>query len=500
MGIDNLSKEDYKVKFGEFFEPLNNDNEFLLELVSIGNIGIKKGKKPSEFHNKATRLLEYIQRTENADLALVLTETLHDIRLYTKFYLTDNATNVRQLCTIFSIQFNHSVNKVYFEVLKLLNYCEGTLGKANIDSVLKSTIKKVDANIYECFNLELSLELLHTYLLVDLDELKTLFIDIIVDWANFENNINENTFEKLLWYGFLLDNDELLKEQIDQYPELIKSDNWGVKFYRYISKRIEKKEKINQERIEALIKRFNKLEGYSAFEKEKITQMIHSRLKNITSKLSKDVSSGTNYTQAIKEVSRLSPYNLPPGIRLEDVNQKTNFELLVYRDENMNQVIKSIPAEGFLHKGDIYVTKSVMKILNQLAKPGYIKINDDTQKRRNEIKIKEDQLFKWPSTDVSESGENSHNETNGFAEVSVLRKRGYQITNTTREQRWSILQLAVPEIGLKKVAYTIAGNVKLRKGQKNGVQKFRYAITEWEYDLDKLKAKYYKKDFIWPST
>jgi hypothetical protein len=27
MGIDNLSKEDYKKKYGEFFEPLNNDKE-----------------------------------------------------------------------------------------------------------------------------------------------------------------------------------------------------------------------------------------------------------------------------------------------------------------------------------------------------------------------------------------------------------------------------------------------------------------------------------------
>jgi hypothetical protein len=59
---------------------------------------------------------------------------------------------------------------------------------------------------------------------------------------------------------------------------------------------------------------------------------------------------------------------------------------------------------------------------------------------------------------------------------------------------------ATLEIELKKVAYTIAGNVKLRKDQKIGVQKFRYVITEWEYDLARLKAKYYKKDIIWPST
>ncbi|BCB02141.1 hypothetical protein [Bacillus sp. KH172YL63] len=502
MGLFNLSLEEYKKKYGDFFEPLNNDNEFLLELVHLGNIGIRNGNKTNEFHNKVTRLLEYLQRTANADLALVLTETLHEIRLYTKFYVTDNATNVGQLCTLFSIQFVHSTDKIYFEVLKLLNYCEGTLGKANIDSVLCSNIKKVDANIYEWFNLDLSLELLHTYLIVDRDALKTLFIDMNVDWGNFDDQINENTFEKLLWYGFLLNNEELLKEQVNQYPELMKSDNWGVKFYRYINKKLLKKDKINQEKIEALIKHFKKLEGYSVFEKEKISETIISKLKGNSLEISKgDVGKNKQY-KGIKEIYRLSPYNLPPGIKLEDVNQKTKFELMVYKDEKMNQVIKTVPAEGLLHseREEIYITKPVMKILNHLAKPGYIKIIDDTKKRRIEMKKKEDQLFKWPSTDVSGSGENSHNETNGFAEMSALRKRGYQITNTTREQRWRILQLAVPEIGLKKVAYTIAGNVKLRKGQKNGTKKFRYAISEWEHDLARLKVKYYKKDFIWPNT
>jgi hypothetical protein len=88
----------------------------------------------------------------------------------------------------------------------------------------------------------------------------------------------------------------------------------------------------------------------------------------------------------------------------------------------------------------------------------------------------------------------------GLNGKSELRKRGYQITGTTREQRWKVLQRTVSEIGLKKVPYTIAGNVKLRKGQKDGVEKFSYAISEWEHDLAKLKRKYYKKDFNWPKT
>jgi hypothetical protein len=62
------------------------------------------------------------------------------------------------------------------------------------------------------------------------------------------------------------------------------------------------------------------------------------------------------------------------------------------------------------------------------------------------------------------------------------------------------LEKAVPKIGLKKVALTIAGNVKLRKGQKNGREKFSYAISESEYDLRLLKKKYFNKEFNWPNT
>ena len=69
---------------------------------------------------------------------------------------------------------------------------------------------------------------------------------------------------------------------------------------------------------------------------------------------------------------------------------------------------------------------------------------------------------------------------------------GYQITKMTRAKRWDILQKAVPAIGLRKVAYTIAGNVKLRKGQRNGKQKFIHAITEWEHDLAELKKNIIK--------
>ncbi|MCH6264542.1 MULTISPECIES: hypothetical protein [Neobacillus] len=105
--------------------------------------------------------------------------------------------------------------------------------------------------------------------------------------------------------------------------------------------------------------------------------------------------------------------------------------------------------------------------------------------------------FAWPSTDLK--GGKYEDEKSVFKDESELKKLGYQITGSTREKRWKILETAVNQLGLKKVAYTIAQNVKLRKGQKDGETKFRYAIGEWEYDLNKLKQTYYRHDFSWPT-
>jgi hypothetical protein len=106
--------------------------------------------------------------------------------------------------------------------------------------------------------------------------------------------------------------------------------------------------------------------------------------------------------------------------------------------------------------------------------------------------------FAWPSTELK--GGYSVDEKSSFKEESELKMLGYQITGMTREKRWKVLETAVKQLGLKKVAYTIAQNVKLRKGQKDGLKKFSFAIGEWEYDLNKLKQTYYRNDFSWPLT
>ncbi|WP_066320538.1 hypothetical protein [Bacillus sp. FJAT-29814] len=483
--FSTLAVEKLKVKYGEEFEPINSENDFMTVLVYLKSIGIDYSNS-REFFDTVKRLLEYIHRTENGKLALLLTENLHKIRIHTKLFLTNNATIVHQLCDLILIQFKHSLrDKVYYDVLKLLNYCEGSLGKFNIDLVVGRRIDELEGNIYECLNLKLTIELLHTYLVFDnKKELMQLFLDMRVDWEKLDEQVNEKTLEKLLWYGFILDMDEAIQNQVTKYNRLIKSNRWAIKFYRYVTKVLSETGSMDKDKLLLLVNRFKKINGYSIIEKVIIIEHI---LKKIKAK------------QVTTEVERLVSYNLPPGDNLSDINQEIIINLAVYENKEMIKIKEIIQVEALSHpkREEIYVNRQVLRTIIEKNQPGYIHVKEDKKNSPKESIESKSEWFKWPSTEVIGNADDS-NDAIGLNEKSELRKRGYQITGTTREQRWKVLQRTVPEIGLKKVAYTIAGNIKLRKGQKDGVEKFSYAISEWEHDLAKHKRKYYKKDFNWP--
>ncbi|MDN3450442.1 hypothetical protein QMA09_09575 [Planococcus sp. APC 3906] len=108
--------------------------------------------------------------------------------------------------------------------------------------------------------------------------------------------------------------------------------------------------------------------------------------------------------------------------------------------------------------------------------------------------------IQWGSIDAKPSFLKDPIEDSLFSEQSELNKMGYRISGITREERWEVLRRAIPALGLKKVVNIISANVRLRKRQKNGEQKYQYAIAEWEYDLSQLKKKYYYDGFKWPES
>ncbi|WNR45145.1 hypothetical protein [Paenibacillus roseipurpureus] len=106
--------------------------------------------------------------------------------------------------------------------------------------------------------------------------------------------------------------------------------------------------------------------------------------------------------------------------------------------------------------------------------------------------------FNWPSTFAIETIK-PVSIADGFEKESGLHRLGYKISGISRQRRWWILENeALPKLGLQQVANTIAANVRARKRQKGGKQKYAYAIVEWEHDLAEMKKHYYRRDFTWP--
>ncbi len=110
--------------------------------------------------------------------------------------------------------------------------------------------------------------------------------------------------------------------------------------------------------------------------------------------------------------------------------------------------------------------------------------------------------FAWPSTDAEETRGASDAELD-LRTRSRLNELGYN-TNVRPPVRWRVLNdAAIPELGLPKVAGMIAWLCRSRKQQKGGRQKYARAISEWEYDLDRLRREVYpnhRPQFVWPRS
>lgn len=482
--------EEFSSKYNLNLKSIPTHNDFLIETIKLSQIALR-GEKTSEFYDKTTILLDYVLRTKDSDLALIVTETLLKIQKYSNLYLTDHATNIRQLICIFDIQFTRNKSKIYFYTLKILNNCNGSFGDGNIRSILIKDIPKIDSNIYECFNLRLILELLHTYMILDdSDAFNTLYKDILIDWEKYDIQLEERFFEKLLWYGFISNNsDEMMKKTLGTYPQIIESNIKGVRHYFDLMKELTK-----EDGIKKFIELIKKIDTLSKFEKKYIIDKVNKRNYRtvVTENRDKPIAEKGNYV--VKVIKRLSP-----EVKIERLSEKVLVKLNVFEDRSSAKLLKTITVELLTDKKkkDFYATKKTIKKINENVSPGYLPIKIEKKKKKKKSQVNKIENFKWPSTEISPS---SIKNDIGLSEKSELRKMGYQITNTTRSERWLVLERAVPKLGLRSVAYTIAANVKLRKGQKNGLTKYRFAITEWEHDLNKLKQKYYRSNFPWPKT
>lgn len=327
-------------------------------------------------------------------------------------------------------------------------------------------------------------------------ELKDALIYILdVEWSFIDSSLRMNDFVFFLWYCYLFRFEEDLLNLGSINLKWFDSESDDLALYFYL---LEQGNNIDKETYEKKVKQFNNGSVLTSLEKEIILQMINNE---VNSKLVNNLKTSVFFDKIYvieddQENYFIHKYKL----------KRQNATLPLYKGKNENLVCRY--AETLVlsdtNKQQIFITKTNMKELlkknnNLTPKVKKHKVLVPPVDLNNQVQ--NSSTFSWPTTEVTNNKKDIEREGNTLNDKSALMLMGYRISGRiTRVERWKILEKAVPNLGLKKVAYTIAYNVKLRKGQKNGEVKFHHAITEWEHDLMKLKKIYYKKEFNWPNT
>lgn len=396
-----------------------------------------------------------------------------------------------------------SLNELFYVCITILQIFSK---KETIEQFITKNEKIVHKRLLESRDLKLIIKLAESYFKGNYDSELAVFINRILDnWNPGFANMEYRYLVELLWYCFYTEKeDKLLKAAgegfiLEKYKGTPDVDM--VNLYLNIKNG---KIDMNSGRSEiSTLKKKGSL--FTKKEREKLYICLDKRLMGLTkSNKSKDqpVLSAENKTlRKIAFVTKL-PGDQPKLASSQSPLQKELVQLAVYKDPFLEEQKGYIFIEVFVDKnGKSYILEEDIKVLKKKIGSKWPDIRayseDSATAHKNPVNL-HSPSFAWPSTEIK--GTSHIEEKNLLNEESQLKKLGYQITGLTRNKRWQILEVAVKQLGLKKVAYTIAQNVKLRKGQKNGVNKFSYSIGEWEYDLNKLKQKYYKNDFTWPTT
>jgi hypothetical protein len=326
--------------------------------------------------------------------------------------------------------------------------------------------------------------------------------DLVVEWPFLDANVTEIEFTKILFYAFLNDLDIELVDQAKEGSKFLLSNSPEINLYNtfYSTMNREISHQIGKRKIEDLKSKQTIFEeNHFKWILEKIYQALSKLETNLQDEEKKKEVLAQQNLNRTKQL-----YYIPKTIiqKYPDIMEHLNKEKVVlslHENKHDFMVRKEIVVDAMFSKNTskYYVTEGMVKEIKKKASNLWFDIRESSSEKA--FQENHPTLFKWPSTDISE-GKSSSGETE-LRNNSDLKKIGYQITGMTRQKRWEILSTkAVPQLGLKKVVYTIAFLVRGRKSMKNGLVRNKNSITEWEHDLAKLKQTYYKKDFNWPQT
>ncbi|MBS4214931.1 cell division protein ZapB [Neobacillus rhizophilus] len=316
------------------------------------------------------------------------------------------------------------------------------------------------------------------------------------EWEFLDYHVSQEEFYIFIWYAFLIDMDQTLIDKAEESLKWLSEKQSTIELYTFMYDCINADKIKSKEKLNLLLDCFRQNEIFNDHEKHLILDKVDRALLHLVYE-SEAVPYFTGKLYIVK------PDELQALIEMEKLQSKKMLVPLL-RGKGVNIISRYIELPlYFKGKNSAFISTKTEYLVNQKYEPKVLRAKEYNKViipiKPSDVK-QSTESFPWPSTEIQESQHSDSHEQPTLNESSDLKVLGYQITGQTRAKRWSILEKAVPKLGLKKVAYTIAYQVKLRKGQKNGFVKYKNAITEWEYDLDKLKKLYYKNDFTWPSV
>ncbi|WP_249870797.1 hypothetical protein [Oceanobacillus saliphilus] len=343
----------------------------------------------------------------------------------------------------------------------------------------------IKENVFLSNSPQAIIEMIRCYMTFDLtEELHDIFDDLMGEWLFVEHDLSEDQLSYILILSYYLGREsDLLKQpgiadkNIKELPDFL-SENERNYLLPNISQN---------------------------------NSSVNSKTKEVKREI--EYKDEENHEVFLQRITKLPNKKNRPNtnVHFENVQVK----IAIYRNKSANIVYEYIKTNVQKIRGSMeyFITKNQLKSLSK-NRPGYWIDLEYVDKGFNFISKERFQLielarpvkkvehdsFKWPVTEINPESGNAENEPD-LNTKSELRKLGYQISGMSRIKRWEILEKkAVPQLGLKKVAYTIAFLVRGRKAMKNGLIRNQNSITEWEYDLQRLKDTFYKNNFFWPST
>lgn len=383
--------------------------------------------------------------------------------------------------------------------LKLLIRMRNSTNELNTIKFIKTYFKEILENILYLNNPSIITRFMRVCMRYNLrTELKSIFLEVLdVEWGFLDSSITEDDFVFLLWYSYLFDCDDQLLDRASVSKQWFRESNNNLSLYFYLKESLNKTIIPNHQTYKASKKLFKDGKLITLSEQKEVIKKVEKVLYPLMPKEEKTIVE--NEILVIKD-ELIEQYIQKYGLVWREVS------LPLYKSENENSVQGHINETILMSKGgkNALMSMDSFKRINKEQYPLIIKTKNRQKivKKENHIQVEmeENYSFKWPETELKNSNNTTVLAEKSMNENSALKLMGYQITGTTKESRWAVLEKAVPILGLKRVAYIIAYNIKLRKGQKDGSTKFHNSISKWEYDLAKLKKEYYKNEFVWPVT